>query len=74
VVLEGEETGRITLFQQTSIPTQVAVIGRVDGIESRVVSELEREERRGAPRDIGVHLDFIPGVAQVGEAPTAARA
>ena len=67
VVLEREEASRIDGFDQTSVARQVAVVGRVDGVVARFFAELERKERRRPPRDVGVHMDLVTGVAQMGE-------
>ena len=65
VVLERKETRRVTGIQQTAIARQVAVVCRVDGVVTRVLAELEREERRLAPRDVGVDVDLVASVAQM---------
>ena len=67
VVFKRKEACRCALLQQTSVARQVAVIGRVDGIETRIVAEFERKERRRTPRDVGIDVDLVTSVAQVGK-------
>lgn len=67
VVFQGKIASRVALLQEPAVSAQVAVVGCVDGVKTRVVPELEREERGGTPRDVGIDLDLIPGIAQMGE-------
>ena len=71
VVFERKVARRVALVQQPAVAAQVAVVGRMNGVETRVVAEFQRKERRGTPRNVGVHLDFVSRVAQMSKtAPT----
>ncbi len=74
VVLEREVAGVGAAVEQAAVAAQVAVVGRVDGVVARVVAKLEREQRRGAPRNVGVDVDLVAQRRQVREAAPTHRA
>ena len=73
MVFERKEARRCALFQKSAIARQVAVVGRVDGVQTRVVAEFERKERRRTPRDVGIDVDLVAGITQVRKATAAHR-
>ena len=68
MILEGEEAGIIAFLQETSITAQVAIVRCVDGVMTRLLTELEGEKCGRTPRDVGIDMDFITGITQVSKA------
>ena len=66
MVLDGEQAVLGAAALQPPLALQVQVVARVQRVV--VVAELQREERVLAPGDVGVHVDFVLLLGEVGEA------